>query len=303
MCISYPCVDEKGSPIMRSHFIDELQSLFEDVAEEYVADDLLKLSEVQNTSELAELLCSRLGRDAVGSDAVRRSSSPCPDGHTTNDGGLAALLGTMHADGEYKPLAERVVSALSYENRAALAPDVAKQLFGHYLRASATRLATFAACPYKHFVKYVLDLQPRREFKLEPLDLGLFYHGVLDSLHKRLTDEKVNWADIENDRLVQVLREQIAELAGKDVFLAQFVRRSAHNAFIIESAGRVLEECTLGLCQMVRAGSFRPLLSEVELRASQVQEVGRLGRFELPLPDGRVLSLDGKIDRLGRGPH
>ena len=26
--------------------------------------------------------------------------------------------------------------------------------------------------------------------------------------------------------------------------------------------------------------------------------VGRLGRFELPLPDGRVLSLDGKIDRL-----
>jgi ATP-dependent helicase/nuclease subunit B len=48
---------------------------------------------------------------------------------------------------------------------------------------------------------------------------------------------------------------------------------------------------------MVRAGSFRPYLSEVEFGRPQ-NVAGRLGRFELPLPDGRVLSLDGKIDRL-----
>ncbi len=284
MCISYPCVDEKGSPIMRSHFIDELQSLFEDVTEEFVADDLLKLSEVQNTSELGELLCSRLGRDvflpAIGPDE-----------------GLAGLLRTMQSDGAYQPLSERIISALSYENRAALEPGVAHELFGHYLRGSATRLATFAACPYKHFVRYVLDLKPRREFKLEPLDLGRFYHSALDSLQKRLGEEKENLADINNDRVLRVLREQVAELAAKDSFLAQFVRRSAHNAFIIESAGRILEECTLGICQMVRAGSFRPYLSEVEFGRPQ-NVAGRLGRFELPLPDGRVLSLDGKIDRL-----
>ena len=284
MCISYPCVDEKGSPIMRSHFVDELQSLFEDVTEEFVADDLLKLTDIQNTSELGELLCSRLGRDAFLPAAGA-------------DEGLAGLLRTMQSDGEYKPLAERIVSALSYDNRAALEPGVVKELFGHHLRASATRLATFAACPYKHFARYVLDLKPRREFKLEPLDLGLFYHSALDSLQKRLADEKESFAQIENDRLVQVLREEIAELAEKDSFLSQFIRRSAHNAFIIESAGRILEECTLGICQMVRAGSFRPLLSEVGFGCPQ-NVAGRLGRFELPLPDGRVLSLDGKIDRL-----
>jgi ATP-dependent helicase/nuclease subunit B len=48
---------------------------------------------------------------------------------------------------------------------------------------------------------------------------------------------------------------------------------------------------------MVRAGSFRPLLSEVGF-GRPLREAGRLGRFELPLPDGRILSLDGKIDRL-----
>jgi ATP-dependent helicase/nuclease subunit B len=316
MCISYPCLDEKGSPIMRSHFIDELQSLFDDLREEYVADDLLRLSEVQNAPELGELLCSRLGRDVVGHPSSMgvppMSSTAVPavsttgilpvnvhggDARATSDDGLAGLLRAMQSDGEYKLPAERIISALSYENRAVLEPGVAQELFGHYLHASATKLQAFAACPYRYFAKYVLDLKPRREFKLEPLDLGRFYHAALDSLQKRLTQERVDLARIEGDRLVQVLREEITDLAEKDLFLAQFVRRSAHNAFVIESAGRVLEECVLGVRRMVQAGSFRPVLSEVGFGRPQ-NEAGRLGRFELPLPDGRVLSLDGKIDRL-----
>ena len=284
MCISYPCVDEKGSPVMRSHFIDELQSLFEDLSEEYVADDLLKLSEVQNTSELGELLCGRLGRDAL-----------LPAGGS--DDGLAGLLEALQADGEFRPLAQRIVSSLSYENRATLDPAVAQELFGRYLRGSATKLAAFAACPYRYFAKYILDLQPRKEFKLEPLDLGLFYHRILDSLQKRLVEENASLADVEADRLVVLVRERIAKHAETDSFIAQFIRRSAHNAFVIQSAGRVLEECVLGVRQMVRAGSFRPYLSEVEFGRPQ-NVAGRLGRFELPLPEGRILSLDGKIDRL-----
>ena len=175
MCISYPCVDEKGCPVMRSHFIDELQSLFEDVDEEYVADDLLKLERGPEHRGAWRIVVQPAGPGRVSADRGVRYRGP--RWRAAGD----------HASGWRVPGPGRaVVSALSYENRAALAPDVAKQLFGHYLRASATRLATFAACPYKHFAKYVLDLKPRREFKLEPLDLGLFYHGVLDSLHKRL---------------------------------------------------------------------------------------------------------------------
>jgi ATP-dependent helicase/nuclease subunit B len=283
MCISYPGVDEKGSPIMRSHFIDELQSLFEDLREEFVADSLLKLDEIQSPAELGELLCGRLGRDVfLPGDA---------------DDEFASLLHAMQADREYRVMAESIVAALSYENRASLEADVVALLFGRYVRGSATRLGTFAACPYKHFVRYLLRLKPRREFKFEPLDLGLFYHSALDALHKRLTAEKQNVADIDRDRLVALLREEIAALAQKDAFLAQFVRRSAHNAFLIDSASQTLEECVLGLAQMVRAGSFRPRLSEVAFGCPpEVSE--QLGRFELPLPDGRVLALDGKIDRL-----
>jgi ATP-dependent helicase/nuclease subunit B len=283
MCISYPGIDEKGSPIMRSHFIDELQSLFEDLTEEFVADSLLKLEEVQSPPELSELLCSRLGRDVF-----------LPAG---TDDGLTGLLHALQTDREYRTMAESIVAALGYENRASLEADVVALLFGRYVRGSATRLGTFAACPYKYFVRYLLDLKPRREFKFEPLDLGLFYHSALDALHKRLTAEKQNVADIDQEHLVPLLREEIAALAKKDMFIAQFVRRSAHNAFVIDSASQTLEECVVGIARMVRAGAFRPCLSEVAF-GRPPEASGQLGRFELPLPDGRVLALDGKIDRL-----
>jgi ATP-dependent helicase/nuclease subunit B len=48
---------------------------------------------------------------------------------------------------------------------------------------------------------------------------------------------------------------------------------------------------------MVRAGSFRPSLSEVSFgRAKDALET--LGKYELALPDDRSVSLNGKIDRL-----
>ncbi len=48
---------------------------------------------------------------------------------------------------------------------------------------------------------------------------------------------------------------------------------------------------------MVRAGSFRPALSEVSFgRVRDTQDT--LGKYEIALPDKRLLSLNGKIDRL-----
>lgn len=284
MCVSYPCVDEKGSPIMRSHFIEELQSLFEDLSEEFVDDGLRTVDEVQSPPELEELLCSRLGRDVFLPVAG-------------SDDGLVGLLRTMQTDGEYRTVAGRIMASLEYANQASLDARVAAELFGTRSRASATRLSTYAACPYKHFGRYILELKPRREFKLEPLDLGLFYHQVLDALHKRLVAEKEDYARIESERLAELLHEEIGKLAEGEGFLSQFVRRSVHNAFIVDGACRMLEECVLGIAQMVRAGSFRPYKSELGFgHAPDASE--SLGPFELAMPNGQVLSFDGKIDRL-----
>jgi ATP-dependent helicase/nuclease subunit B len=283
LCISYPAVDEKGSPVVRSHFVDELVSLFDDLAEESLADGRSEIADVHTQPELAELLCSRLGRDAF---------APATDGDA-----LPGLLEALRADADCARTAEAVRAALDYDNRAALSGDVVERLFGKQLQGSATKLATFAACPFKYFVRYTLQLKPRKEFKLEPLDLGNFYHAVLDALHKRLVADGQNFASADDDRLIQLLREQIEAFASQDPFISKFRSRSDHNAFIISNASEVLEECVLEIAQMARAGAFEPVLSEVAFGEAREGEES-LGSFELPLPNGGVLTLSGKIDRM-----
>jgi ATP-dependent helicase/nuclease subunit B len=283
LCISYPGVDEKGGPLVRSHFVDELVALFDDLTEQSVEDTQLQVEDIHEPSEMAEWLCSRLGRDVF---APQSDAAP-----------LKELLDAMRSDGDYRLTAVSIMSALRYQNHAVLDPSVVQRLVADRVPSSATQLETFAACPFKHFAHSTLRLRPRREFKLEPLDLGEFYHAVLDALHKALVTEDSNFAEAEDARLMELLGEQIDLVVAQKAFIAKFKAHSAHNAFILQNAGAVLEECVLDIAQMSRAGAFRPFASEMgfgDVREAQQS----LGAFEMNLSGGRILSLNGKIDRI-----
>lgn len=279
LCISYPAADEKGGPVTRSQFVDDLADLFDDLP----VDDGAEAADIQTETELAEWLCSSLGRDVFARDEQA-------------DTRLEGLLGAMAADPAHRATADSVAAALAYDNVATLADPVVQRLFAGPLKGSATRLATFAACPYKHFARYALDLRPRREFKLQPLDLGNFYHAALDGLHKRLAADGQNFASVAEDRLGTLLAEQVEAFASHDPFIAKFRARCEHNAFIIANAAETLGECVLDIARMARAGAFRPVRSEVPF--GDVADEAGLKPLELTLPDGRALTLRGKIDRL-----
>ncbi len=285
LCVTYPVTDDKGSGVPRSQFIDNLESLFENLGEESIAGEQVAIEKVHNKSELVDLLCSGLGKD-TSRESLEGSREQ-----------FSELLEGMCTDKELAKSGSNVLSAINYDNRAELDKDVVAELFGERVKSSATRLSSFAACPYHYFARYVLELKEREEFKLEPLDLGNFYHRVLDALQKKLGDENTDFATVEDNELLKLLNEQILNFTQTDAFISNFVRRSAHNTFIISSAGEVLDDCVLAIAQMVRAGSFRPALSEVSFgKVRDTQDT--LGKYEIALPDKRLLSLNGKIDRL-----
>jgi len=285
LCVTYPLVDEKGSGECRSQFIGNLESLFEDLGEESIAGEQISVDKIVSESELADLLCRQLGKDSPGDVSQAWRDEP------------GELLDECCGDEQLAEVGSRVFSAINYDNCARLDSDVVENLFGKELRSSATRLSTFAACPYQYFARYVLELKERKEFKFEPLDLGRFYHRVLDGLLRKLNAEKKDIATAQNGELLKLLREQIAELVQTDRFISNFAGRSVHNAFIINAAGEVLEDCVPAIAEMVRAGSFRPERSEVSF--GEVKDaVETLGEYKMELLGGRALSLDGKIDRV-----
>ena len=281
LCVTYPAVDDKGSAIARSQFIESIESLFENLAEESIADEKIDLDNIYTDRELADLLCSRIGKDA-GEDEM-------------DD--IGRLLDGICVDSELAGLGAKVRSAIDYDNTAKLDETIVAQLSAGQTKSSATRLATFAACPYQYFARYVLDLEERKEFKLRPLEVGDFYHRVLDALLKQLNAEGKDFVTLQNDQLLKILRQQIVKIVSENRFISNFARHSAHNNFIIHSAGEVLEDCVLAIAQMVRAGSFRPAVSEVSF-GRPANSDDTLGQYRISLPNGRELSLNGKIDRL-----
>jgi len=288
LCITYPSTDERGSATTRSQFIDNLGSLFENLQEKSIAGYKNDIEHVHSKSELSDLLCSQLGNDAFVTEVGQRKQ-------------LGELLGDIASDEELAELGSEVLSAINYDNRAQLNRDIVEELFGgkekRPLRSSATRLGTFAACPYQYFARYILELEERKEFKFEPLDLGVFYHHILDALLKRLNSERKDFATAADEELLTLLREQTAKFIMEDSFISNFLRRSAHNAFIIHCAGEVLEDCVRAIAEMVRAGSFRPKWSEVSFGEVKDSTVN-IGEYRIKLPGGRVTALGGKIDRL-----
>jgi len=267
LCVTYPLVDEKGSAVARSQFVANLESLFENLSEKSIAGEL---------------------RDSWL--VTRDSFQACRER-------FGELLDDICLDEGLAELGAGVLSAVNYDNRAQLDKKIVEEFFGEQIRSSATRLSTFAACPFQYFARYMLELEEREEFKFEPLDVGVFYHRVLDSLLKELNAEKKDFATIQDEELLEVLRKQISELVQEDSFISNFVRHSAHNGFIIHSAGEVLEDCVLAIAEMVRAGGFKPKWSEVSFGEVK-NSSDRIGDYRIGLSGSRLLFLDGKIDRV-----
>ncbi len=295
LCITYPAVDEKGSAVSRSQFIDDVESLFENLNEESIAYSQVDIEQVQNEIELSELLCRRLGRDTQETKPhVKRGAKYLAPQFIA---GFTDLLNDICCDEQFSELGLRIVSAVNYDNRAQLDSDVVGKVFGRRITSSATKLGTFAACPYQYFARYVLELKEREEFKLEPLDVGDFYHRVLDALLKRLNIEKKDFVTIEQGELLKLLNNEIGRIIQAHPFISSFYSRSPHNAFIISSSSEILEDCVLAIAQMVRAGNFRPKLSEVAFGQTK-EAVESIGEYKFDIPDDVELFLDGKIDRL-----
>jgi ATP-dependent helicase/nuclease subunit B len=301
--VTYPLTDNKGSAEVRSQFIINLESLFENLAAESAAAQQTSIEEVHNEYELTDLLCSELGKDAPGGEPVESTR----DVTRNSKQQLGRLLTDICVDEQLVKLGSIVQQAVNYDNSAELDKAVTEKFFTGQIRTSATRLSTFAACPYQHFARYILELQERQEFKFEPLDLGIFYHRVLDTFLEQMNLAKMDFAAIQDQKLLELLGKSIAEFVQTDSFVSNFARRSPHNTFIINCASETLEDCVLAIAQIVRAGKFRPTVSEISfgkvegtrrpVRRSD-SEGGTLGEFQLSLSNGQKLFLNGKIDRL-----
>lgn len=172
-----------------------------------------------------------------------------------------------------------------------LSAVVAEALYGKYLENSVSRLETFAACAYRHFLQYGLTLQERREFIFETADMGNVYHGVLEQFAGKLEERQYTWFDFPEEFAEKTVEEALESFAAS--YGDTVLYSSARNEYALTRMARILTRTVLTLQRQLKRGSFRPDAYELSFRFAE-----DLDSVNVSLSGQEKMRLQGRIDRI-----
>jgi ATP-dependent helicase/nuclease subunit B len=182
---------------------------------------------------------------------------------------------------------------LGYANQAKLSKAIALKMFASPLHASVTRIESFAACPFKHFARYGLELRERDDDQaVSALDLGNVFHHILEKIVATMLAEQKKWQDLSADRRRQIIHT-VAQEVGQQL-RGEIMLSSARNRYLLERIEQTLQEVTAAQEAAARRGEFSPAFAELSFGGENAQLPG----LEIQTPSKRKLILQGRIDRV-----
>jgi len=211
----YPTRDEKGQEILRAGFLDDLIRVINRDATEKVHECRTRIEPtLLNFPELA---------GAPADARVRAVAIACANEDTTE-------LAQLAANPRHRPALEGVAIALElesarssrtrgftpYEGRldqAGVVASVARG-FGPDRTFSPSQLETYLTCPFRFFLRYVLDLDPLAELADlddDPTERGRRVHNALEELERRRLLDAQNVLNLD---VIRATSEVRAELTG-----------------------------------------------------------------------------------------
>ena len=193
---------------------------------------------------------------------------------------------------ETKTEARALLSAFEPETNAPpLPPEVTQALFMERTM-SVSRLESFAACPYRHFVEQGLSPKPRKEWTLTPIDAGNFYHSALEGF-TRLLPTIPHWPKIDK-KTCDAIVDQAAEPLFNQL-LSGVMGDSARMRAQGEKYRRVLKRVAWTFTRGAKQSAFSPQSAEVKFGYGE-----GIPPVALQLQDGSTVYVRGIIDRIDR---
>lgn len=159
-------------------------------------------------------------------------------------------------------------------------------------RASASRLQTWATCPHRYLLQYILGVEPVSEpeklFELSALDKGSMIHEILETfVADAIADGHLldAWTTVDQAQLLTIAESVFASYAADGRTGRTLFWERDHTA-IVSDLVRFLEKDNERL-----ATGLRPIHTELSF-----------GGVPLDLPSGHQLLLGGAVDRIDRAP-
>lgn len=194
-------------------------------------------------------------------------------------------------DGQQESLQLLTEAAFLRYKESGLAKAVTRALYGSYLVNSVSRLETYAACAYRHFLQYGLSLKEREEFAFEEVDMGNVFHGVLDEFSGRLESSEYTWLDFPREFGEKNIAEAMESYAAN--YSAGILYSSARNEYAITRMNRILLRTVMTLQDHLQKGEFMPEGHEIAFYFADNME-----SVNIALSEDEKMRLQGRIDRI-----
>lgn len=276
--LAYSKVNSAGKSMRPAYLIDTVKKLFPDIRTEY-PELRSALDQIVTGKEGAGYLAAGLREYAAGALSREKEREIFTIYLAFDDEKLCQERDFLRA------------AAFRRYRDSGLSAMVAEALYGKHLENSVSRLETYAACAYRHFLQYGLTLQERQEFAFETADMGNVYHGVLELFAGKLEEQHYTWFDFPEEfaaAAVQDALEFYAASYGNTVLYS-----SARNEYAITRMRRILTRTVLTLQRQLKKGSFQPDAYELSFRFTEDLE-----SVNVSLSEQEKMRLQGRIDRI-----
>lgn len=210
----------------------------------------------------------------------------------TEEQKFLTFYATYMTENDWKEMTERLsMAAFTFYKESPLARAVAKALYGNVLENSVSRLETYAACAYAHFLQYGLLLKERGEYSFEASDLGNVFHGVLELFAQKVREAGYTLQDFPEELGKEYVEEAIEHYVadyGETILFA-----SARNTYMINRIRRVMLRTVFSLKEQLKKGLFVP--DQFEISFSKLEDISALN---IALSEEEKMKLRGRIDRI-----
>lgn len=278
--LSYARVNGEGKALRPAYLVDTLCRLFPALTVE-VPEKEHVLSQIYTPREGLGFLARGLREYAEG--LVNQDLTPQE---------LYILYSAYEENEIYQSLLSKLTdAAFSRYEKNILAKNVARALYGQTLINSVSRLETYAACAYRHFLKYGMLLKEKEEFSFESVDAGNVFHQVLEGFSAKLEESDYTWFDFPKEFAEQTLNEVLSLCAAS--YGNTVLYDSARNAYALRRMQRILQRTVETLQYQLRKGRFKP--ENYELSFSEVSDIESVN---IALSSDEKMKLLGRIDRI-----
>lgn len=265
--ISYSRFAVNSDEMQPSEFVTEIEQLFDNVR-------ITDLSKAAAT-------------DFVESEktAFRLAAEKWRD----NDSLSASLKQVFSQKEDYSSTIECIEEMQNKTSRKINSPEVAGRLFGSVMYESPSRVETYSKCPFLYFCRYAIKAQKLEKSEIDPRQRGNVIHYCLEKLIKNIGIREL--CQMDDTQLQKNVREVLVDYANES--MGGLENKSDRFEKLYFTFERTVLNLIKRLVEEFSECRFEPVDFELA-----IDKDGAVKPYELVAPNGTVISMRGKVDRV-----